>query len=135
MFGQSQAKRVINSHAICRQMIEKETISIIRCVLSVVLLIMPLASLRQWMAAAYTANMATGSYAFIYVSIDMPTTTVYSKLTSESLWQQGQTDDSNVKQAMQSLLIVSRIIHKANTHSLLIMSDYFLRQSKTQFYV
>lgn len=70
---------------------------------------MPQENLRKWMSAVYNASMATGSYAFIYVSIDMPTPTIYSKLTSPSLWQQGQADDNGVKQAMQSLLIVSQI--------------------------
>jgi len=72
----------------------------------VVLLCVPLSQLRAWMTAVYDAGMATGDYAFIYVDPDLQTPTAQAQLTSQSLWQQNSVNDSKVKQAMQSVLIV-----------------------------
>lgn len=74
--------------------------------IAVIILSVPVSELRNWALAAYTSNMYSGDYVFLYVNQQTATEDVYKQLTSPSLYVQNNVDDENARKALRSFFLV-----------------------------
>jgi hypothetical protein len=66
------------------------------------------AELRNWALAAYSSNMNSGDYVFLYVNQQTATEDVYEQLTSPSLYSRNNADDEKARNALRSFFLVMK---------------------------
>ena len=71
-----------------------------------ILLTVPMESLKSWMLQVYELNMYDGDYAIIYITQQTTTDHFINSVSDESLWRNYDGDDYKRRLAFSNLFLV-----------------------------